>query len=286
MNRLLNFIKKELSGTNSVEEDKKFPIGLLILWIGTKCTLRCRDCWNLIPYSKQESFDIDSTIQDVKKLLSCCKIEKLQIQGGEPFTHPHIDKLIKVIDDFDIPEVLITTNGTVSLQQNIVKLLKNVKHQNFYIVISPYKAVKNKQIAFYHTLVSNNIKCNMYNYYLDDGLWVSQEGFERHREEDDQRVQDIYLACDFKVCPGLVDGKLYRCGFAKVSTEVFDISLTPSDFVDIRKIKNTTEGISEISKYFNNPNFKEYCRYCLGTQGNKAVPGIQLHNKPKMILAQ
>lgn len=77
---------------------EKYEMNALSFWVGTKCTLRCRDCCNIIPYHSQTSFDIDLLISDLRKLLGICKINLLQIQGGEPFTHPQIKKLIQAIN--------------------------------------------------------------------------------------------------------------------------------------------------------------------------------------------
>lgn len=37
----------------------KDSIKFLVLWGGTKCTLRCKNCCNLIPYVKQVSYDTE-----------------------------------------------------------------------------------------------------------------------------------------------------------------------------------------------------------------------------------
>ena len=286
MNRLLKLLKKiNLSISNPIPQDQKYEIGFLVLWVGTKCTLRCRDCGNLIPYVAPASFDMDQIISDMNTLLSFCRVNKLQIQGGEPFTNPKIGKLIDRIDNFNIPEIVITTNGTIRLNQQIIKSLKNVKNSNFQMVLSSYECARNKQDEFYSVLVSNHINCLKYDFYQKDGSWVNQGGPETCRNNDDQKTQELYSQCAFKICLSLVNGELFRCGRAKVSSEVFGLQYDSNDYLNIRKIGDAAEGLSEIVKFLNNPHFKEYCRYCLGTE-EKIPPAIQLSAASKAVIGK
>lgn len=265
-----------------IEDVQKFEIGFLVLWVGTLCSLKCRDCGNLIPYAKPESYSIDQTISDLKKLLSVCKIQKLQIQGGEPFTHPNIGKLLCVIDKLNIPEIVITTNGTIKLNSNIVKQLKCIENPSFQVVISSYECAKTKQNEFFDVLINNNINCIKYNFFQDDGSWVNQGGLDVKCNTDNLLVQKLYDECKFKVCLSLVNGELFRCGRAKVSSEVYHLQYTNNDFLDIRKIHNPISGFEEISQFMNNLSFKEYCRYCLGTE-EKIPAAIQLSAKNRSL---
>lgn len=67
----------------TIKKQNPLQIDFLVLWLGTKCSLRCRDCGNLIPYSHDPvSFDMDMIIADMKKLSKVSSIRKMQIQGG------------------------------------------------------------------------------------------------------------------------------------------------------------------------------------------------------------
>lgn len=90
--------------------ENKIKLPFLVLWVGTKCNLRCKDCVNLIPYTEQKSYDFESSINDFKMLTQIADIESLQIQGGEPFTHPKIDEFLYKIGsrggEFSLPMAL------------------------------------------------------------------------------------------------------------------------------------------------------------------------------------
>ncbi|BCN32525.1 radical SAM protein [Anaeromicropila herbilytica] len=258
-----------------MDRKNRYKISMLVLWVGTKCTLKCRDCCNLIPYIDQESFEIDNIINDVINLSKICDIRYLQIQGGELFTHPEVEKIIKAIDKIDIPRIWITSNGTINLKDNILDALKKVKHPDFKISLSQYEEISEKQVRFYEILKENNIRCDKYNFYEGDGLWVSCHT--EQKESDDIKAQQVFEDCTFDYCRTLVDGKLYHCGRAYGSQEYFGIKYTEHECLDIRKIMEETDDALEINNivrdFLRNKRFKEYCRYCLGTKNVKKVPG-------------
>ena len=76
---------------------KKPEIEFMVFWIGQKCSLKCKLCCNLIPYMKQNSYNINEILSDFKFLSQNSKIKFLQIQGGEPFTHPNITQILDFI---------------------------------------------------------------------------------------------------------------------------------------------------------------------------------------------
>lgn len=60
----------------------KNRIRFLVLWVGTKCTLKCRDCCNLIPYLTQKSYEVNDIVANIEYITENMDIEVLQIQGG------------------------------------------------------------------------------------------------------------------------------------------------------------------------------------------------------------
>ncbi len=60
------------------------------------CTLRCKDCTHLIPYTRRPAhMPVSDLIGDISKILSAAKIEGLIFLGGEIMIYPHLDKLIR-----------------------------------------------------------------------------------------------------------------------------------------------------------------------------------------------
>ena len=103
----------------------KNKIRFLVLWVGSKCTLKCRDCCNLIPYLEQKTYSVDSIINNINYITQDMEIELLQIQGGEPFTHKHISEIIeKCAMNNHIHKIEIASNGTILPNEDTIKVIK------------------------------------------------------------------------------------------------------------------------------------------------------------------
>lgn len=106
--------------------------------ITTRCTLRCRECNNLMPYytsPKDYSFNeialwIDNVCDAVDEWICC------ELVGGEPFLHCDLFKILSYALEKDkIQRVELTTNGSIVPKTDILELLKNDK---VFVKISQY----------------------------------------------------------------------------------------------------------------------------------------------------
>lgn len=256
----------------------RVELDFVVLWVGTNCTLRCRDCGNLIPYVKQVSYNIDSIISDLQALTRISHIGKLQIQGGEPFSHKDFHKLIALLDELEAQEVVITTNGTVHLDDITITQLLNVKRP-FKIVISQYEAAKKRQDSFYKKLRHHGISVEKYAFYKGDCEWVDQGGPSVPRNSRNEEVQKTYDRCAFRCCVSLAEGRVFRCGRGPTSAEHFGLAYSEGrDYFDVRKTRSTSKAVTDLQNFIDNTEFKEYCRHCNGT--SLPIPaGIQLSSK-------
>ena len=67
---------------------KKYPDTLVYLdvVITECCTLKCRNCSNLMQYYKTPAnLDADEVISSLSRILKAVRVERLKILGGEPF---------------------------------------------------------------------------------------------------------------------------------------------------------------------------------------------------------
>lgn len=103
----------------------KNRIRFLVLWVGTKCTLKCRDCCNLIPYLTQKSYEVNDIVANIEYITENMDIEVLQIQGGEPFTHKDISKVIEICAmNSKIHKIEIASNGTVMPSEEAINIIR------------------------------------------------------------------------------------------------------------------------------------------------------------------
>jgi len=245
----------------------KQKISFLVFWVGTKCTLKCKLCCNLIPYSEQISYNADEILKDLKIVVRNSKIKALQIQGGEPFTHPEIIKILDFVSKLKVKRIDLATNGTVKLSDDVLKALK--RNPKIRVRISNYDCTKKLRENFCKTLDENKIPYDLYDFYLHDNSWFSTGGINEQRASD-EKVKEIYQQCKDKSCQTLADGILTICGKVPVIKEIYqDYSSKKNDEINVRKIRKSLNPLKnmilrkKISKFYSNKKiYKEQCRYC------------------------
>lgn len=254
-----------LRGKKSLYEKPK--INFIVFWVGTKCTLRCKLCCNLVPYLKQVSYDTDEILKDLDFVVKNSEIKKLQIQGGEPFTHPDIIKILDFVSKLKVKNIELATNGTVKLKDEVLDAIK--RNPKIKIRISDYDCTQKLRDTFCKTLDEKGIKYNLYDFVYHDNTWFSTGGINEKRA-DDAKVKETYSNCRDKNCHTLADGIYTICGKVPAIKELYkDISFKKYDEVNVRKIrksfnpyKNNTLRRNLLKFYENKKTYKEQCRYC------------------------
>ena len=121
--------------------------------ITTKCSLRCKECANLIQYYDEGRFlDCKEIINDVYKLCQTVKgIEMVRLLGGEPLLHPKLKEiLIGILKNNNIKNVQIVTNGTLLIDKDMLVILKD---KRVSIDISNYGKVSRNYKNIYYSYV-------------------------------------------------------------------------------------------------------------------------------------
>jgi hypothetical protein len=252
-------LKKELYDTN------RLYIPRLVVVLGTKCSLRCEECNNLMPYFKpQRDLDVSKIMASLKSLLNITtKVFKCELIGGEPFMSKNLDTMLEyLIDNPKIEKVEITTNGTLMPKDNIIGLLQNPKVQ---IRISDYGQLvdKTRIISF---CTENKIDYHV----LNLGKWISPGGVDK-RNKDINDLRKEYSKCPAGyLCKTLYEDKLFSCAR---SASLFALGfMKETEYV---QVDNTDR---EKIKDFILQDYSIACDYCDMYVDNKRYvdPAIQL----------
>lgn len=246
----------------------ELDIARLVVVLGTKCSLRCRDCNNLLPYYQiQEDFDKEQIINSLINITDNARsILRCELIGGEPFLSKNLDDVLEwVIKNETIKSVEITTNGTITPNEKTIPLLQNPM---VLVRISDYGELvdKNKIITF---LNEHKIRYEV----IGSGKWVSAGGVEsRQRKETELRKQ--YKACSAGYyCKTLYKGKIYACARA---ASLFDLG-----FMKEEEYIEASNGFSvKEMRDFIFRDFSVACDYCdMATKDSVHVdPAIQINS--------
>lgn len=237
--------------------DKKISLGYCVLCITTKCTLRCKECAAFInDYKDHRDYDIDFLQSTFGRFLDAIDIiEELELMGGEPFCHYHIDDILKwCIQNPKINAVKIITNGSIMPKESTWRILQDHKIK---LVIDDYGDKSKKYSEILEMAKKSHVN------YEEQKLqtWNRVKPIEK-KGRNGEEISKIYKNCPFRNCIGITNGRLYHCN---VAGHMYTLSMIPDsreDYVEIEKSSlNEVELREEIRKYLK-LDYLKACYYC------------------------
>jgi len=129
------------------------------------CNFQCIYCKVENEYSKTKIQKPEYFIDIIKKINKYIYTKKIHLTGGEPTLYPYIEEIVFALKSLGIPEVSITTNGTLLLKQ-----LTNLKKAGLDSINLSLDALDNailkkmgtkKSLEFYQTLIDEILKLNI-----------------------------------------------------------------------------------------------------------------------------
>ena len=230
---------------------KKVILPRTPLVITTRCTLRCKECSNLMPYySSPKDYPSNEIIQWIKNICDavdewgCC-----EFIGGEPFLYHDLESVLSyALSEDKIQRVEFTTNASVIPKTNILKLLADDK---VFIRISEYPGLI-KSEEFIRALEEYGVRYRV----MENMRWIRTKNLEK-RNRSYQELQSQYLNCgSAKMCKTILNGKLYVCAKAASLMELGYVDYL--EMVDIMDINHLRENIRNFLRL----TFSYACDYC------------------------
>lgn len=258
---------------NSVRR-RKYPdtIVHLDVVITECCTLRCRNCSNLMQYyHKPENLNADEVIASLRRLFTAVRVSQLKILGGEPFVCQKI--LISLLEylkeealeRFD--ELEIITNGTIVPSLECIKVMKEMP--KLKVVFSNYGELSSRLEEFSGICEKEGIRYSI----LDEEFWWDF-GDVKLKEEKERKTQHRYDGCySRRLCTTLYRGRLYVCPRQAHAVRLGLIPGNDAETVDLLSLEYEDPSVLHDAVY-RLTDRREYitsCRYC-GCDANVKVP--------------
>lgn len=260
--------------------DKKNIIRFLVLWVGTSCTLRCRDCCNLIPYMPQISYDEEEIFENLDYITKEIKIDTLQIQGGEPFTHKNIGKIIEYCaNNTQISKIEIASNGTILPDDDTICILKKYS-EKVCIRFSDYDCTESRRKTIIERLEKRGVKTIEYDFVYGTGEWFDLGDLDTVKEIEREKIKATYQKCPNKSCWTLAKNFFAGCGRMISYLNLKDEKIIGNNIIDINELRLNNKSFVDAFQIFEkNYNEKEsdLCGYCRMT-GKLLPAAIQLES--------
>jgi organic radical activating enzyme len=263
---------------------KEIHLFYIEVLVTTRCSLKCKHCCGYIPLVENKNqqtisfeeykFYLDNLLQNVKT------IRYFRILGGEPLLNKEIDKiLLYTLEQKKIRAVLLVTNGTIPITENVVSVLKRFP-QKVTVDISNYSANKELQFRLKHneivaTCKKNNIKVN-----LPESLFWAQTSSIEYHNRSQRGNKKYYLSCA-SICVGI-----HKLGdtagiFPCIKAGIFKLRGIgdQQEGKDYLSLSNPIEK-KEFVRFYRNADFNA-CKYCNYNEDIKTsvIPGIQFQEE-------
>ncbi|MBR2524221.1 MAG: radical SAM protein [Clostridiales bacterium] len=241
------------------------------------CSLKCRDCSNLMQYYQHpENLYSDDVINDLRKLFESVCVGELKILGGEPFVNQKV--LCDVLDflsknyteKYDL--ISIITNGTIIPNAECLESIKN--NPKTHIVFSNYGDLSAHQDELIRICTDENIRYSV----IDDSFYWFDFGQPVEYDEPDIFVRKQYKQCyNRKYCNTLYRGGIYACPRQAHAIHLGLIPDTKDEYVDLYdpRYENKDDLKNAISGIANRKQPLTACRYCIVSKYIHVKRGIQ-----------
>lgn len=246
------------------------------LIITERCSLRCRDCSNLMQYYRNpKNCEVKEIMHSVDKFFSFVdEINEFRVIGGEPFMNQKFNLIIeKLNDESKVKKIIIYTNGTIIPQENQIECLKNNK---VLIIITNYGVLSKN----FNTLIQKLTDCKVAFYAEKACGWTNCAGIKKHNRSGEQQ-KEIFRNCCAKNLTTLSDGKLYRCPFAANIDRLQAIPNYQNDCANLFSQEPDSKIKEKIKSFLFEKEFFQVCDYCNGRSFDslEIMPAIQI-DKP------
>jgi len=258
-----------------LDPDKLF-LRSIDLVITERCSLRCRDCSNLMQYYQNpQDCDIDLLKRSIETFCAIFdQVMDFRLIGGETFMNKQWPILVqRLVTEDKIKRIVLYSNGTIIPKQTDILNLKNSK---VLVIITDYGTLSRKLKPLIAMFEDNEIAYHL----LKVEEWLDCSAINSHKRTARDN-QEIYSNCCAKNMATLSDGKLFRCPYAANVNRLGAVADSNNDYIDLLQEPHDPDNIEETKNMVRNfiwrKDYLKTCDYCSGRplSGAEVQPAIQ-----------
>lgn len=236
------------------------------LVITEKCSLKCKDCSNLMQYYEAPvDIALDEVLQDFEDLTKAVDhIYEVRLIGGEPFMNKDIYQIIAhIVNSPKITKLVIYSNAMIPIKANQAEILK---HPKIVFSLTDYGALAKNTPRVTQSLDEMGVA---YRLHVPENWTDSGVIHDFKRTVDEQKK--LFSDCCGKNLLTVSAGKLYRCPFAANADRLKAIPLDAANSVSV------SAEPDQIRQYVAELDYLPACNYCKGRSfgSPEIVPAIQ-----------
>ena len=238
-------------------DESKTYLRSLDVMITTKCSLKCRNCSNLMQYYVDPKHTF---LDQISKALNILKknvdyISEFRVIGGEPLMNKDWANVVNGISK-DNPEakIFVYTNGTIPPKE---EQLESFQGKNVNFTITDYGKLSKNIDKMVEKL--SKYKVSFDRQPADD--WIDCSSIKHHKRSVKENIE-VFKQCCVKYIYTLLHGKLYRCPFIANAANLNAIPDNPANYVNL--LLNKEDIKQQIRRLVKTAKFFPGCDFCDG----------------------
>jgi sulfatase maturation enzyme AslB (radical SAM superfamily) len=255
-----------------LDPDKIFLRSVDVI-ITERCSLRCKDCSNLMQYyNNPKDCDIDEVNLAIGRLCEVVDdINEFRVIGGEPFLNKNMWQVCNnLAKQPKVRKVIIYTNGAIVPKGENLECLKDDK---ILVLVTDYGPLTRKTTTVIETFKANGIA----HYVQPAQNWTQCSNLVKHNRTAKEQTE-VFTRCCAKNLFTLSNGKFFRCPFIANTDRLGATPDKKSDYVKIMDMEcDIKETRKRLRNYLYSVPYLEACDYCNGRflDDPAVTPGIQ-----------
>lgn len=237
--------------------------------ITERCSLKCKDCSNLMQYYEAPvNIAYDEIIDDFNNLISSVDhIYEIRLIGGEPFMNKDIYKIIEYLTKSPkITKLVVYSNAMVPIKPEYQNILKDEKVVFALTNYEDYAKNAKNTLRVTESLDSIGVAYRLHppENWTDSGVI---QDFKRTIDEN----KELFSECCGKNLLTVTDAKLYRCPFAANADRLNAIPFSDLNSVSVKA------SAEEIKNYISEIDYLPACNWCKGRSfgSPEIIPAVQ-----------
>lgn len=244
------------------KKEGKLTVKHLDLVLTEKCSLKCKDCSNLMQYyAKPVDEDFEILKNSLNNFLNTVDfVNEIRLIGGEPLLYKKIGEVMELLlKHKNFNKIYIYTNGTIVFKNNKMNIFQNEK---VLFRISDYGKVSKNVKPLEEEL--SRLKIN----FLTEKVTRWQDCAKIKLYDRPQTLNEfIYGNCCVNQFLTLLHGKLYLCPFQAHAENLKAIPVSKEQNIDLVNVEK--QKIKErISRLYFETLCLDACKYCNGRDPN------------------
>lgn len=247
------------------------------LIITERCSLRCKDCSNLMQYYENPK-NCDTGML-LKSIDAFCKVVDevmdFRVIGGDAFMNKEWPVIVERLTlEPRAKRVVLYTNGTIVPNK---KYISQLKHNKTLVIITDYGVLSKKMPELRAMLEKNRIAHHV----LTVTEWLDCSAIMDHHRTVAQN-REVFRLCCARNMATLSDGKLFRCPYSANAVRLSAVPDNKGDYVDLfgepLDDANIRATRNKVRDYLLNKDYLETCGYCNGRplSGAEVPPAVQI----------